>query len=224
MICIIAAGLLAALVASAPLAPELPVGASFVQYLTAPDGVWSVSSAEWGVTVPAHVPGDLLTDLQLGGVIADPWFELTWLNTTTPGHGGAPLWDVGVWSYLSTFDLVDWPAGAAFLCIDGIKMAADVFVNGAAVAVTTDQFLRVVAALPPGLLQPKGNVIRVDMSTSRDPRNHRMSGASGGWVSLPRIARASLAALCPPLASLPTTHSRVGCACPPRAVCRIGVH
>jgi hypothetical protein len=81
-----------------PLSPDAPVAADAVQAITGAGGAaWTVSSETWRVDVPATVPGDLVTDLQRAGVIGDPWRELGWLNTTTPGALGAPLWDVGEW-------------------------------------------------------------------------------------------------------------------------------
>ena len=75
---------------------ELPVGATALQYLTAGGSVgsdgsfgcdWSVSSTRWNVSVGASVPGDLLSDLQRAGVIADPWYELNFLNRTADWQG-----------------------------------------------------------------------------------------------------------------------------------------
>ena len=49
------------------------------------DGQWTATSgAPLGsappinISVPAWVPGDLLTDLQKAGVIPDPWLDITW--------------------------------------------------------------------------------------------------------------------------------------------------
>ena len=169
------------------LSPEHPIGADAHQYLTNLSATWTVSSTRWGVSIAASVPGDLLSDLASGAIIRDPWFELTWLNTTTLGHQGAPIWDVGNWTYETSFDLdatilPAWSAGATLaLVLDGVKMAADVSLNGAHVASVVDQFLRSVVLLPGGLLTATGNTLCVTFTTSRDPRNRRFSGVSGGW-------------------------------------------
>lgn len=167
---------------------ELPVGATVTEYLTSgssttPGCSWTVSSAQWGINVPAILPGDLLSDLAAAGIIGDPWYELNWLNTTFPnGDMGAPIWDVGDWVYSCSFDsALAQPGSDVWLVLDGVKMAADVLLNGVALVSAEDQFLRYIAALPSGLLRAAGNEIVVSFATSRDPRNRRMSGASGGW-------------------------------------------
>jgi hypothetical protein len=163
------------------------VAADALQALTGAGGEdWVVASETWGVSVPATVPGDLVTDLQRAGVIGDPWFELGFLNSTTPGAQGAPLWDVGVWAYSATvaprapLAAALAAGGEATLVFDGIKMAADIFWNGAHLGFVNDQFLRFSFPLPEVL---DTNALQISFPTSRDPRNAegRFSGASGGW-------------------------------------------
>lgn len=189
--------LLVALILIAPataapltLTPDTPYGLppGTLQYLSssAPGVSWTVSSQNWGITVPATIPGDLVTDLQSAGVIGDPYYELGFLNTTTPGHQGAPLWDVGIWSYNLTFPLTlttTPPGSTFFLVFDGVKMAADITLNGVYIGAVMDQFLRYTFPLPPGLIKPTGNTLTLAFGTSRDERNAegRFSGASGGW-------------------------------------------
>lgn len=50
--------------------------ASYVQSLdsSSPSNKWSVSNGT--ITFPGNVPGDLITDLELGGVIGDPLYML----------------------------------------------------------------------------------------------------------------------------------------------------
>lgn len=171
------------------LTPDHPWGlpASSLQPLssTAPDVRWTASSATFGITVNATVPGDLVTDLQHAGVIGDPFFELGFLNTTTPGAQGAPLWDTGVWTFSCDFAAAVRQDAALFLVLDGVKMAADVALNGVPLGGVMDQFLRYALPLPQGALRPPParNVLTVAFGTSRDPRNAegRFSGASGGW-------------------------------------------
>lgn len=167
-----------------PLSPDARVAADAVQLLSGPAAAnaWAASSATWAIAVNASVPGDLLSDLQRSGVIGDPWFELGFLNTTTPGAQGAPLWDVGTWVYTTTFAVADdvlaiaRGGGAVALVCDGIKMAADVSLDGTTLGFANDQFLRfsfpVAAPLGPTA------TLRVSFSTSRDPRNAEVSSAS----------------------------------------------
>lgn len=173
-----------------PLSPDTPLSANALQQLTgatASSG-WTVRSDMWGIEVAASVPGDLVSDLQLNGVIGDPLFELGFLNTTIPGSQGAPLWDTGDWVYSSSIAPSAAVAaalasgGQAFLIFDGVKMGATVSWNNVTVGSVNDQFLRFVFPLPPGPLPPV-NELAVTFPTSRDALNAegRFSGASGGW-------------------------------------------
>lgn len=133
---------------------------------------WIVSNGS--VSVPARVPGDLLTDLQLGGIIGDPLYEVNFLGTA---------WDAPTpWVYTtSSFDL---PAGSAtwLLVFDGIKMVADVTINGKTLGYTADQFLRYTYDIS-SAVKPTGNVITVSFPSSSDARNaeERWMSCSGGW-------------------------------------------
>ena len=53
---------------------------------------WSVSNGS--LVVPASIPGDLITDLQLGGVVGDPLYEMNYEGV---------VWDTGNWTYSITF-------------------------------------------------------------------------------------------------------------------------
>ena len=177
--------------ASAQLTPDAPWGlpSASLQYLSTSSGAqWHVSSALHSLSAPATVPGDLVSDLQRAGIIGDPFYELGWLNTTTPGAQGAPLWDTGNW----TFSLAFTPSapllaaiaagGTPLLVLDGVKMAADVALNGVPLGAVQDQFLRYNFELG-AVLVPGSNTLSITFGTSRDPRNAegRFSGASGGW-------------------------------------------
>jgi len=61
------------------------------------------------------VPGDLLTDLQLSGVIGDPLYE----NNFAPP--GTPVWDAYNWTYTTSFNLEASTTSAAevYLVFDG---------------------------------------------------------------------------------------------------------
>ena len=39
---------------------------------------WTASSSDGVHTIPATVPGDLITDLERAGVISDPLFNVNW--------------------------------------------------------------------------------------------------------------------------------------------------
>ena len=201
----------------AVLSPDVAIVADASQLLSGALSSWTASSATWGIhNLPAHVPGDLLSDLQRSGVIGDPWFELGFLNTTTPGAQGSPLWDVGNWTFSTTFApsasiaMVLAAGGSASIVFDGVKMAAYATLNGEPLGtVVNDQFLRFVF---PANLVPCANQLTVTFSTSRDVANAegRFSGASAGWV---RAASPSLSTrVFRP--SLPPSHTGLG-----RVVC-----
>lgn len=90
------------------------------------------------VDIAASVPGDLLTDLQTAGVIGDPLFDVNFRN--------ASAWAGKTWTYSTTFatpeDLTSDPGDSVLLVFDGIKMGAEIRVNGKLVATAVDQFLR----------------------------------------------------------------------------------
>lgn len=156
-----------------------------LQYL---DGeAWTATGPAAGgktVTIGATVPGDLITDLQVAGLIGDPLYDLNWMSNT--------FWDAGNWSYWTNFDLSpallqQAQAGAAvWLVFDSLKMAGDVFVNGQHVMEFADQFLRYnvsLGSLTSGVVKATGNTLQVVFTTSADTRNFdgRWMGCTGGW-------------------------------------------
>ena len=74
-------------------------------YLDSPACVWSANESSLGLSIPATVPGDIITDLQRAGVIGDPYYELSWLDNLT-------LWDVSMraWHFSTAVQLP--PPGA----------------------------------------------------------------------------------------------------------------
>jgi hypothetical protein len=168
------------------LSPDMSIITEATQLLTGTSGGgWTVSSDLWSISVPAIVPGDLLSDLQINNVIGDPLFELGFLNTTTPGAQGSPIWDTGNWTYTTTFaasaeilNILNL-GGTIMLVFDGVKMAATITLNGKILGIVNDQFLRFTFPLDSKLLLPTNNLLTVTFSTSRDPANAegRFSGA-----------------------------------------------
>ena len=100
------------------------------------------------ISINATVPGDLVTDLQRAGVIADPLRDANFKNTT--------WWNGRRWTYTKTFtwpasgDAAEADAAQALLVFEGVKMGAAVSLNGHALTEPiegpagniTDQFLR----------------------------------------------------------------------------------
>ena len=109
------------------------------------EGLEDEARTKLDMTVPASVPGDLLTDLQRASVIADPWRDITWINNSS-------LWNDHAWTYTTYFgvsDAVSAKTSLLLLTFDGVKMGATVRVNGHTVGVVRDQFLRYSFTLDP---------------------------------------------------------------------------
>lgn len=131
---------------------------------------WTVTNGT--VTVPARVPGDLISDLAAGGVVAaDPLFE-------TNFRGDA--WDACNWTYSATFALAPAVAAAAqvLLVLDGVKMVSDVALNGVALGYTADQFLRYEFDATAAVHRAGPNTLTVSFPTGADARN-----AEQRWMS-----------------------------------------
>ena len=107
------------------------------QYL---DGTaWGASSSS-GLRINASVPGDLISDLANSGTIGDPLYEQVWLDF-------ASLWDDADWTYTRLFSLqnASWlNASEVYLVFDGLKMSADISLNGQVLGSAFDQFVRYV--------------------------------------------------------------------------------
>ncbi len=98
---------------------------NIIQYL---DGEgWTVTNGA-DINIGARVPGDLITDLQLAGVIGDPLYELNFQATT---------WDDTNFNYSTTFTvdasitsrLTASPSTDVLLVFDSLKMAGDVWLD-----------------------------------------------------------------------------------------------
>lgn len=151
------------------------------------DGVWTASSgaplhgaAPINISVPAWVPGDLLTDLQKAKVIPDPWLDITWITKSS-------LWVDHEWTYTTHFTVESTDVLAAKstlqLVFEGVKMGATVRVNGHVIGVVKDQFLRYTFALgsEAGLL-PGARANRLDVTFAEDvDEEGRFQACSGGW-------------------------------------------
>ena len=100
------------------------------------------------ITIPAKVPGDLLTDLQRAKVIQDPWLDITWIQNSS-------LWTDNVWTYSTSFtvsDAVIANTSTLLLTFDGVKMGATVRANGHTLGVLRDQVSLYHCLTPPHFL------------------------------------------------------------------------
>lgn len=123
-----------------------------------------------GLTIPAKVPGDLISDLYAAGQIGNPFYELNWLNSS--------IWDKYAWTYSTTFEADE----ESLLVFDGIKMGATIKVNGVELGEATDQFLRYTFPLnQPDLLRIGANRLEVTFVGSSLQCHGRWMACSGGW-------------------------------------------
>ena len=105
---------------------------------------WTASSPSQGLSMPARVPGDVISDLFRAGVIPEPLYELNWIRN-------ASLWNDHLWAYNRTHvvdarvvaRLQDSSADDDLLLVfDGIKMGADIYSNGVWIGRSIAQFER----------------------------------------------------------------------------------
>jgi beta-mannosidase len=168
------------------------------------------------LSIPASVPGDLITDLQAASQIADPLYEQNWYNSS--------IWDDNVWTYRTYFALdpallrslrplaspsspLSLPSSLLLLVFDGVKMGADVFVNGQPVGRVTDQYRRYGFELDPTRhrLQLGGgagagsggavnNTLEVVFDSSIDVGG-RFMACTGGWDWAPCVRAGAVGSL-----------------------------
>ena len=108
------------------------------------DDSWTLSSDK--VSVAGTVPGDILTDLEAGGVIGDPLFETNFKDQ-------AHLWANSTWDMSRSVPAQKVKEGVTqALVFDGVKMLAFASLGEAFLGNMTDQFLRYIFPLDPSLL------------------------------------------------------------------------
>ena len=148
------------------------------QYLDTFAGInWTVSRSDDTLTIPALVPGDLISDLAAADVLNDPIFELTFLDG---------VWDDLPWIYSSNFSLSPQiaamqPGDEVLLVVESIQMVADVSLNGHYLGYCNDQFLRYNFSVAP-YLKTINNQLTFTFNVSSDERliEGRIGGSWGG--------------------------------------------
>ena len=164
--------------------------------------LWSKDQVFTNLT--ARVPGDLLSDLMMNGIIDDPYIDRNFLTQEKVWNGNGQnvpdkSFTVGddekvnendfkrkrTWIYSTTFDLpengsieISWK-----LVLEGIKMGANVLINDQKIGQVIDQFLRYEFEIGNDVLY-KGaligkNVRRHNLTISFDPSirvNGRFTG------------------------------------------------
>jgi hypothetical protein len=124
---------LAAIASAGPLSDDPLHGSGNTVY---PIEGWSASSGSF--TMPATVPGDIVTDLQMSGGYGDPLFHLNWKNTSYDKE----------WTYKATFDAPASKTSDLLLVFDSVKMAATVSLNGHSLGTVADQVSQAIFAAP----------------------------------------------------------------------------
>ncbi len=130
------------------------------------DGDWQLTS-DAGHVLTGLVPGDLISDLEQAHIVQDPLYELGWLDNNT---GLTPPWNAHVWTYTTHFTA----PSSSLLVFDGIKMCAQVLINGKQALFATDQFLRYIVPI-------SGDInLQVVFDPTKDVGGRYMA-SSGGW-------------------------------------------
>ena len=110
---------------------------------TSLDGEWLLTSPALPSPITGRVPGDLISDLFHASLLPEPLFENNFLVN-------ASLWNNNTFTYTTNLTLsaaqmalLSSPgAGDVWLVFDGIKMGANITVNGVQVGQSRAQFLR----------------------------------------------------------------------------------
>ncbi|KAG8458642.1 hypothetical protein KFE25_008439 [Diacronema lutheri] len=147
------------------------------------------ATAPSGLSVPARVPGEIVSDLHAARAIGDPLRELNfrrdaWLFddewTFTKRTTAARALADGVCARAAS--CAEPPA--LFLVLESVKMAADVRWNGQQLARSTSQFVRAVLPLPPSA---EADAEREDelavsfLPSALELTRGRFMACSGGW-------------------------------------------
>lgn len=148
-----------------------------------------MTNVDGSINVGGIVPGDLLTDLQRGGVIGDPLYENNFVAYDASGKVQTPVWDSSNFTYTTTFTLGPEVSlaiankGEVLLVLEGVKMAAEIFLNGVSLGVSQNQFLRFTTPVAKLLAPTQLNVLAVVFMQYADKANAdaRFMACSGGW-------------------------------------------
>jgi beta-mannosidase len=152
------------------------------------NGEWQAYSPAQNLKMNGYVPGDITTDLYRAGHIPEPNTDLNWL---TNGN----IWAKNEWLYNTSFSLSSQDIAALsatgssaadiLLVFDGIKMAANIYVNNHLIDTSISQFLRLNYSLRAFQAQTKALVAGENtLSVVFDPslQTHGLfAQCSGGW-------------------------------------------
>ena len=157
---------------------ENPIGADAITYLD--DENWSWHRDDDGFSIPASVPGDVVTDLQAAGAIGDPLRDDNFVRD-------AAVWN-RTWTLRTTFEARS-DAARVLLVFDGVKLGASVKLNHQTLGTIRDQFLRYafdVRNASIDLLR-ETNKLELIFDQAIDVGG-RFAACSGGWDWAPYIS------------------------------------
>jgi hypothetical protein len=116
------------------LKPDAPVSGSTQLVLSQ----WTLQCANKTVfdkTLLPTVPGDLVNDLIVGGVVPDALTDSNFVKD-------AYVWWENEWTYTTVFDVATQQVPSSWvLVLDGIKMGAHVVLNNVTIGVANNQFM-----------------------------------------------------------------------------------
>lgn len=157
-----------------------PIAASEIKYL---DGsTWTAAAPSAKLRINATVPGDLITDLQVAGLVKDPLRELNWLKPNSN------LWSQHSWTYRRTFssDDIARDQASVMLALDSVKMGAHISLNHQPLGVARDQFVRYTFNITQ-LLRSGSNSNVLELTFPRNNADDsiddegRFMACTGGW-------------------------------------------
>jgi beta-mannosidase len=152
---------------------DLPVAAASRTLL---NGHW-LATGPGGLQIPATVPGDVISDLLAAGRIPEPFYETNFRNGTY-----SALW-TGRWGYTRLFTMAGEQADttSTFLALNGVKMGATIYLNGATLGTADDQFLRFEFPVTHAL-RGNGSINNLTVSFDGLVDTHgRYMACTGGW-------------------------------------------
>eukprot|EP00659_Diplonema_papillatum_P007975 gene7975-12244_t len=142
-----------------------PVVGQSVVYL---DGQWDLTNADRSVRTHGDVPGDVITDLQTYNNLPDPLYETNFLDNA--------MWVNQTWTYSKSGIKL---TSASYLVFDGIKMSAEITLNGHVLGYARDQFLRLVYPVGAYINASGSNLVEVTFDHSEC--DGRFMACTGGW-------------------------------------------
>jgi hypothetical protein len=183
---------------------------------------WSLSSLDQRyANISTTTPGDLLSDLMEARLVEDPYIDRNFLSQRQVWLGDDERGGVRMeqrpdptirmpqsldetkmrsrtWVYSTRFDILDdfdrrtnpltW-----MVILEGVKMGAEVHLNGVSLGLVQDQFLRYEFLLPDDVLSrgvPFNRSRRHELTISFPPSIHvdgRFTASSGGWDWAPYV-------------------------------------